>query len=96
MPASIEAQEHAVDRAAKVFALVKQAALRRLPCPSNADLAERFAVKPNTISRAFNFLEANGMIQIERGQCDRVVTICATGDRTSGIISAEHHTRRAA
>lgn len=82
MPASIEAQEHAVARAAKIFGLIKQAAQRGERCPTNPMLAERFGVKPNSISRAVNFLEANGMIEVERGNDWRKVTIVATGERT--------------
>lgn len=96
MAASIASQEHAVERAAKIFALLKQAAVRGQKCPTNATLAERFGCGTATIANAFHFLEGNAMIDVERGQCGRIVTICATGDRTAGHLREVHHTRKAA
>lgn len=96
MPASAEQQEHAVARAGKIFAIIRQCAERGEACPTNAVLGERFGVRPNLISRAINFLECNGMIAVERASDRRVVTICATGQRTAGERKNAHWSRRAA
>lgn len=96
MPASQEAQEHAVHRAANIFALIKQAAERGEACPTNTVLRERFGVGQSPISNAFAFLEANGMISVERSNDRRVVTILATGQRTAGKVGKPHWSRRAA
>lgn len=77
--------EHAVERAAKIFTLIKQAAQRGEVCPTNAILGERFGVRPKSISSSLSFLEANGMIEVERGNAWRVVTICATGAKTADL-----------
>lgn len=96
MGASPEIKEHAVERAVKIFGLLKQAAARNEPCPKNTALAARFGCGTATVVNAFAFLEANGMIEVARGQCNRVVTICSTGERTAGRLRETHHTRRAA
>lgn len=90
MSASGEQKQHALDRAAKVFAIVKQAAERGEACPTNKVLAERFGCRPNTISRCFNFLEAAGMVSVERFSDSRIVTIRATGKKTAGSPGAPH------
>lgn len=87
MSASLAAQEHAVERAAKIFALLRQAAERGETCPSNAILAERFGMRTGVIVSAFNFLVCNGMIEVERTSNARVVTICATGKRTASTLA---------
>lgn len=97
MSASQEQREHAVQRAGKIFALVRQAAERGEPCPPNAVLRERFGCGDQAISSALHFLAANGMIVVERGNDHRVVTICATGAKTAGTVKKPHwSTRRAA
>lgn len=80
--ASAEQQEHAVARAGKIFALVRQAAERGEPCPTNAALGERFGCGRARIVAAFDFLASNGMITVERGSDWRVVTITASGKAT--------------
>jgi DNA-binding FadR family transcriptional regulator len=89
--ASVASQEHAVARAGKIFALLRQCAERGETCPKNAVLAERFSVGTSAIVSAFNFLECSGMIAIERVSNARVVTICATGKQTA----SELHRRAA-
>lgn len=96
MPASPEQREHAVERAGKIFALIRQAAERGERCPTNRVLGTRFGVGNQTIVSAFHFLESCGMIRVERGHDRRVVTICATGKSTTGSIRKPHFTRRAA
>lgn len=44
---------------------------------------------------AFDFLETAGMIEIEVGNACRVVTISATGKRTSGDVRKRHWSRHA-
>ena len=86
MPASQEAQQHAVERAGKIFVILRQAAERGETCPTNAILAERFGVSRQRVISAFNFLECNGMIRAERVNSSRVVTICSTGKRTASAL----------
>ena len=49
MPASPEQREHAVERASRIFAVIRDAADRNQRCPSNAVLAERFGVGTTVI-----------------------------------------------
>ncbi len=93
MPASPEAVEHAVKRAAKIFGIIKQAAERGESCPTNRNLGERFGCGDTPIVNALVFLEANGMIEVERGNDRRVVTIRATGERTAGRVGKPHWSR---
>lgn len=95
MPASTEQTEHAVERAARIFKVLKQAAECGEPCPTNKTLSERFSCGTTTIVNALHFLEANGMIEVERQNMSRVVTIRASGAKTSGINSARYCGRRA-
>lgn len=90
MPASPEQHEHAVQRASKIFAVIKQAAERGEACPTNAILAERFGCGRARICAALNFLECAGMIEVERGNDRRVVAICATGQKTAGTVGKPH------
>jgi DNA-binding GntR family transcriptional regulator len=96
MVASPEQREHAVSRAAKIFAIVRQAAERGEPCPTNHVLRQRFACSDGSVVRALDFLEANGMIRVERGRSSRVVTISATGQKTAGSVDKPHWSRREA
>jgi DNA-binding transcriptional regulator YhcF (GntR family) len=96
MAASTEQREHAVSRSAKLFALLKQAADRGEACPTNRVLAERFGCGTARVVSAFHFLESNGMIAVERDNDHRVVTIRATGHRTSGTIGKPHWSARVA
>jgi len=82
MPASKEQRQHAVERAAKIFTILKQCAEQGLPCPSNRELADRFGVKSGTIANALHFLEANGMIEREQKSDRVIITICASGKTT--------------
>lgn len=96
MSASAQSRQHAVDRSAKIYGILKQAAAQRETCPTNGALAERFNCGTTVIVDAFNFLEANGMIKVERGGHNRVVTIFATGERTLGKVTKPHWSKREA
>lgn len=76
-------QETAVDRASKLYAILKGCAERNETCPANTVMAERFGVKPNSVVSYYSYLEANGMIEIERvGRYKRRIKITATGKST--------------
>lgn len=96
MPASPEQREHAVARAGKIFAILRETAERGEVCPTNDILAERFGCGTTVIVNALAFLEGAGMIAVERGSDKRVVTILASGKRTAGKIRRPHWSRRAA
>lgn len=82
MPASTQAQQHAVERAAKIFTILKRCADSNLSVPSNVDLARRFGVRAPAINNALHFLVANGMIEVRGKGGERTVTICSTGKTT--------------
>lgn len=83
---------HAVEMAGKIFAALKQCAAVGSECPSNKQLAERVGYKSTaSVSDAINFLATAGMIEVERGNHNRVITICATGKRTAGVVRKAHH-----
>ena len=96
MPAG-RAHEHAVDRAGRIFAILKQAAERRVPCPTTPILAERFGCSKASVRASLHFLELAGMIVIEWRGAERVVQIRATGHRTAvvGRLTDEPKKRRA-
>lgn len=96
MSASSEQREHAVERASRIFAVIRDAAYRGEPCPTNAVLAERFGVGTTVIVNALHFLESCGMIVVSRSNATRIVTIRATGKQTTGKIFAPHWTERKA
>lgn len=86
MSVSVEQREHAVDRASRIFAIIRDAAERGEGCPTNPMLAERFGCGISTIARSISFLETCGMIAVERGGSIRVATIRATGAKTAGRV----------
>lgn len=94
MPASQADQEHAVQRAGKIFALIRQAAERGEACPTNEALGERFGCSGQRIVAALHFLESAGMISVERGNDCRVVTIRASGQKTAGEVVSPHWSAR--
>lgn len=96
MAASPEQREHAVERASRIFAVIRDAAERNQRCPSNAILAERFGVGATAIVNALHFLESVGMIVVSRSNASRIVTIRATGKQTAGKLHAPHWTERMA
>lgn len=96
MSASTEQREHAVHRASRIFAIIRDAADRGERCPTNAALAERFGVGTTTIVNALHFLESCGMIEVAPSSSSRVVTIRATGKRTAGAFGEPHWTQRLA
>ena len=96
MPASAAQREHAVERASRIFAVLRDAAERGKRCPSNATLAERFGVGTTAVVNALHFLESCGMIVVDRSNATRIVTIRATGKQTAGKVYAPHWTERKA
>lgn len=96
MSASPEQREHAVERASRIFVVIRDAADRGEPCPTNAVLAERFGVGTSVIVNALHFLESCGMIVVSRSNASRIVTIRATGKQTAGKVYAPHWTERSA
>lgn len=96
MSASAGQREHAVERASRIFAVIRDAADRGEQCPSNATLAERFGVGTTVIVNALHFLESVGMIVVTRSNATRIVTIRSTGKQTGGKVYAAHWTERKA
>ena len=90
MPASHADQQHALERTRRILAIIKQCAELGEPCPTNSVLAERMGLNSTAqIVRSIQFLEASGMIEVQRGASSRVITICATGARTAGHIELD-------
>jgi hypothetical protein len=87
-------QEHAVERAGKIFVILKQCADNNLPAPETTTLAERFGVKANVIRNALHFLESNAMISIEGKAEAQRVTITATGKTTAPRARRGFHRNR--
>lgn len=79
MPASAQQQEHAVERAGRLFKIIKVCADSAEPLPSTPILARRFGVKAPCINRTLHFLEANGMIELSGKGAARTITIAADG-----------------
>lgn len=95
MPASAEAQENAVTKAASIFRLIKLAAENGLECPTNAALAEAVGYRSTAnVAKALSFLAVAGMIEIERFNHTRIVTIVASGKKTAGAIRKPHHSAK--
>lgn len=82
MPASKQHQEHAVDRAARLYTVLKQCADSNVAAPDLKTLSQRFSVGPRVIANALNFLVGSGMIEIHGKGDQRTVSICATGKMT--------------
>lgn len=76
-------KQHAAARTTRVYERLKVSAANGLPCPKNAALASSLGCNISTISKSLSFLEANGLIEIERGNNWRVVTICESGLKTA-------------
>lgn len=91
MPASPEQSATKLERAAKIFEIIKSCAERGEPCPTNKILAERFGLASSAkISDAISFLHVAGMIEVKRMHARRIVTICATGKSTAGKPGKPH------
>ncbi len=85
-------KEHAVDRAARVLAIIRSAADAGEKCPTNLEIADRVGYASiSGPANAINLLEASGVITVQRGQASRVVTIVATGRSTAGRVRWAHH-----
>jgi DNA-binding FadR family transcriptional regulator len=95
MSASPEQQEHAIQRAQKLFRIISQAADHGERCPTNKMLAERIGYKSaSTVGEAISFLAVAGMITVERANNARVITITATGKKTAGEVKNPHHSAK--
>lgn len=90
MPASPEQREHSLERTAKVFEIVKRAAELGEPCPTNKLMAERLGCSSVRISDSISFLHSAGMIEVQRMNARRIVTICASGLSTAGNPGKPH------
>lgn len=84
------------ERARVVMSILRRAAENGDECPGNALIATAIGSNsPSGGSNIIAFLEANGMISVERSRTARVVTICATGQKTRGNIAARANYRKA-
>lgn len=83
------------ERAKVAMTMLRCAAENNVSCPTNSMIAT--AIGASSMSGGANivsFLEKVGMIKVERGRSERVVTICATGKRTRGSITKPAKYRR--
>ncbi|GLT02874.1 hypothetical protein GCM10007897_43000 [Sphingobium jiangsuense] len=77
------------ERAKVVMRMLRRAADRNDVCPGNSVIATAIgAASPSAGANIIAFLESSGMIAVERGRTERIVTISATGKRTRGTITA--------
>jgi hypothetical protein len=80
---------------ASVFAMIERAAMLGERCPSNfAIMAAIGAGSPSAGPKVLERLVRRGLIEVQRGNNSRVVTIVASGKRTAGIIKAPHWRER--
>jgi hypothetical protein len=82
-------KEHAVERAQRIYRVIRQCAEQGLPCPTNLILAERFGCGTGTIVDAIAFLEANGLFTVKRTNDRRTIIF------RDGIETAPRATHRA-
>ena len=95
MSKSLDQKEHALQRAAAIFRIIKACAEAGLECPSNTSLAERAGYQStSSVSDAISFLAVAGYITVERSNRSRVVTIVSSGKKTAGQIAKAHHSAR--
>ncbi|WP_375290386.1 hypothetical protein [Qipengyuania sp.] len=66
---------HALDLSGRLYARLRSLAREQSPLPCDEALATELECEPEALSRAFNFLEAAGMVTI-----DRTVILPASGD----------------
>lgn len=78
-----------------VLNAIKRAAAAGRPCPTNDILAGIIgAGSVSTPARCIKRLERKGLISVQRGNSQRVVTVAATGQRTAGHIEHPHWRER--
>lgn len=83
------------DRAKIAMAMLRRAAEMNDVCPCNSLIATAIGARsPSKGSEIVSFLEVAGLIAVERGRTERVVTIVATGKRTRGEIKTPASYRR--
>lgn len=79
---------------ATALKMIERAANAGLPCPTNEAIAAHLGISSiGTASGYLSTLQKRGFIAVERGQMSRVVTILATGRRTSWEVRCQHVAR---
>lgn len=76
-----------------IYRALVRAANCAAPCPSGDELAMICGLDPTTTVYHLRQLERRGMIQVQRYQRSRIVTITATGNRTRHSASTTPHWR---
>ena len=75
------------ERVPVVMKMLRGAAERREPCPDNNLITAAIGgSSPSSAAHIVSLLETMGMIEVERGQSFRVITIVDTGQRTAGVV----------
>ena len=88
---------HLTDRDRRVFDILVAAVNAGEKCPSNSNLAHRIGcISTSDPSDIIRRLQRSGLITVDRGSCNRVVTIVATGKSTAGKVTAPHWRERTA
>jgi len=82
MGQSTDKKEHAVERAGKIYKRLSEAARMNERCPKQSELAERFSCSTGAIQNSFNFLKANGMIEVIETRPRLIIHIVRTGKTT--------------
>lgn len=78
-------------RMARALELIQQAALDRLPCPTNGDLCAALGVTSEaTVSDLVSQMERRGLIVVRRSRTARVVAAPDGSWRTAGEIGEPH------
>lgn len=82
-------------RASVALAAIKRAAEAGEPCPSNLQLARLIGAESMSAgANVVSFLAATGVISVERGSSNRVVTVHSIGKSTAGRVKAPHWSAR--
>lgn len=79
------------ERDERVYRLLEQAAKDGRPSPTNNEIADALGLMSSGgASAIITRLAQRGRIAVQRGNCNRVVTIVATGKSTAGRIAKPH------
>ncbi|WP_069338347.1 SANT/Myb-like DNA-binding domain-containing protein [Sphingobium yanoikuyae] len=79
------------DRLQRCYQILCDAAAAHQVCPTNQDLSDMLGYSaPNKASEVISLIEVMGLITVQRGLRNRVVTIVKTGDRTAGVVVSRH------
>lgn len=76
------------------FAAIKRAAESGAACPTNIELAAIAGKSDSAVPTILDRLANRGLISVERGRRNRVVTILETGARTAGTVGRPHWSTR--